>query len=84
MSDDFYLEHDSLNQNQLYELSLEDPSSIASDSTLLKRNSPIRQSLQRKTSEQIQTVLMRGGIRGSLQTAKRTEENQANRNSFQG
>lgn len=64
--------------------SLEEPSSIVSDSTLLKRNSPIRQSLQRKTSEQIQTVLLRGGIRGSLQTAKRTDENQTNRNSFQG
>lgn len=64
--------------------SLEEPLSAVSDNTNLRRESPIRQSLQRKTSEQIQSVLMRGGIRGSLQAMKRTEEQQANRNSFQG
>ena len=63
--------------------SAEDRASVVSDNTLLQRNIPIRQSLQRKTSEQIQSVLMRGGVRGSLQPAKR-EENAANRNSFQG
>lgn len=64
--------------------SLEEPMSAVSDNTSLRRESPVRQSLQRKTSEQIQNVLMRGGVRGSLQTLKRTEEQQANRNSFQG
>lgn len=64
--------------------SLEEPMSAVSDNTNLRRESPIRHSLQRKTSEQIQNVLMRGGIRGSLQAMKRTEEQQANRNSFQG
>ena len=65
--------------------SLEEPNSVASDNTHLRRDSPIRHSLQKpKTSEQIQNVLMRGGIRGSLQAVKRTEEQQANRNSFQG
>lgn len=64
--------------------SVEEPISVASDNTHLKRESPVRQSLQKKTSEQIQNVLMRGGIRGSLQAVKRTEEQQANRNSFQG
>lgn len=64
--------------------SLEEPVSAISDNTNLRRDSPVRHSLQRKTSEQIQSVLMRGGIRGSLQAMKRTEEQQANRNSFQG
>lgn len=64
--------------------SLEEPSSVASDNTHLKRSSPVRQSFQKKTSEQIQQVLMRGGVRGSLQAVKRSEEQQANRNSFQG
>lgn len=64
--------------------SIEEPISAVSDNTHLRRSSPVRQSLQKKTSEQIQNVLMRGGIRGSLQAAKRTEEQQANRNSFQG
>jgi hypothetical protein len=65
--------------------SLEEPSSVVSDNTHLNRSSPARSSIQRKTSEQIQNVLMRGGVRGSLQqVSKRTEENQANRNSFQG
>lgn len=64
--------------------SLEEPNSVASDNTHLRRSSPVRGSLPKKTSEQIQNVLMRGGIRGSLQAAKRTEEQQANRNSFQG
>lgn len=65
--------------------SLEEPSSVVSDNTHLNRSSPARTSFQRKTSEQIQNVLMRGGVRGSLQqVSKRTEENQANRNSFQG
>lgn len=63
--------------------SLEEPSSVVSDNTHLRRASPVRQSLK-KTSEQIHNVLMRGGVRGSLQTVKRTEEQQANRNSFQG
>jgi hypothetical protein len=66
--------------------SLEEPTSVASDNTHLRRNSPVRQSFQRKTSEQIQNVLLRGGMRGSMQQQanKRTEEQQANRNSFQG
>lgn len=64
--------------------SLEEPKSVVSDNTHLRRSSPIRHSLQKKTSEQIQNVLMRGGIRGSLQAVKKTEEQQANRNSFQG
>lgn len=64
--------------------SIEEPVSVASDSTTLRRESPVRQSFPKKTSEQIANVLMRGGIRGSLQAAKRTDEQQANRNSFQG
>lgn len=64
--------------------SLEEPNSVLSDNTHLRRSSPVHQSLQKKTSEQIQNVLMRGGIRGSLQAVKRTEEQQVNRNSFQG
>lgn len=64
--------------------SLEEPTSVASDNTHLRRNSPVRQSFQRKTSEQIQQVLLRGGMRGSMQQQKRTDDQQANRNSFQG
>ena len=64
--------------------SLEEPVSVVSDTTGLHRDSPVRASFQKKTSEQIQNVLKRGGIRGSLQTVKRSEEQQANRNSFQG
>jgi hypothetical protein len=65
--------------------SIEEPVSAVSDNTHLRRASPVRQSFQtKKTSEAIQNVLMRGGIRGSLQAAKRSDEQQANRNSFQG
>lgn len=64
--------------------SLEEPASVASDNTHLRRTSPVRNSNKLKTSEQIQNVLMRGGLRSSMQANKRTEEQQANRNSFQG
>jgi hypothetical protein len=64
--------------------SLEEPNSVASDTSGLHRDSPVLVSTQKKTSEQIQNVLKRGGIRGSLQAVKRSEEQQANRNSFQG
>lgn len=66
--------------------SLEESNSIASENIHLRRDSPVTpvHSLLKKTSEQMQNVLMRGGVRGSLQTAKKTEEQQANRNSFQG
>lgn len=63
----------------------EEPTSVASDNTHLRRTSPVRHSFQRKTSEQIQNVLLRSGMRGSMQGNKRTDDQQpANRNSFQG
>lgn len=64
--------------------SLEEQVSAVSDNTNLRRDSQVRHSLQKKTSEQIHNVLMRGGIRASLQAVKKTEEQQANRNSFSG
>lgn len=61
----------------------EEPLSIASDTSLMNRGSPVRQSMtNRKTSEQISQVLMRGNMRGSQQSIKR--EDQTNRNSYQG
>jgi chromosome segregation ATPase len=64
--------------------SVEEPISTVSDNTNLHRDSPVRHSFQKKTSEQIQNVLKRGGIRASLQAVKKSEEQQANRNSFSG
>ncbi len=64
--------------------SFEDPSSVTSDNSLLRRTSPVRSSNKMKTSEQIQNVLMRGGLRSSMQTNKRTAEQKSKRNSFQG
>jgi hypothetical protein len=63
--------------------SLEEPTSVASDTTHLRRTSPVRNSNKLKTSEQIQNVLLRGGLRGSMQAQKRNEEAKANRNSLQ-
>lgn len=64
--------------------SIEEQVSAVSDNTILRRDSQARHSFQKKTSEQIQNVLLRGGIRASLQAIKRTDEHQANRNSFSG
>ncbi|KAL7033987.1 hypothetical protein ACKWTF_007807 [Chironomus riparius] len=62
----------------------EEPTSVASDSTHLRRNSPVRQSHTRKTSEQIHNVLMRGALRSSMQGSKITDDQTTNRNSYQG
>jgi hypothetical protein len=63
----------------------EEPTSVASDTTHLRRTSPVRHSFQRKTSEQIQNVLLRSSLgRGSMQGNKRTDAESTNRNSFQG
>nr|XP_029712484.1 daple-like protein [Aedes albopictus] len=65
--------------------SIEEPNSVASDTNLLQRNSVIRQSLQRKpNNEALNTSLLRGGIRSSLQASRRDEANQSHRNSFPG
>lgn len=65
--------------------SIEEPNSVASDTNLLQRNSVLRQSLQRKpNNEALNTSLLRGGIRSSLQTSRRDETTQAHRNSFPG
>jgi DNA-binding winged helix-turn-helix (wHTH) protein len=64
--------------------SVEEPNSVASDTTLLQRNSHLRQSLQRKPKDQLNQTLMRGGVRSSLQASRRDENHQNHRNSFQG
>ncbi|XP_053690749.1 girdin [Sabethes cyaneus] len=65
--------------------SIEEPNSVASDTNLLQRNSVSRQSLQRKpNNEALNTSLLRGGIRSSLQASRRDEATQAHRNSFPG
>lgn len=65
--------------------SIEEPNSVASDTNLLQRNSALRQSLQRKpNSEALNTSLLRGGVRSSLQSSRRDEVTQAHRNSFPG
>lgn len=65
--------------------SIEEPNSVASDTNLLQRNSAKRQSLQRKpNNEALNTSLLRGGIRSSLQASRRDDANQSHRNSFPG
>ncbi|XP_058826174.1 protein Daple-like [Topomyia yanbarensis] len=65
--------------------SIEEPNSVASDTNLLQRNAVLRQSLQRKpNNEALNTSLLRGGIRSSLQASRRDETTQAHRNSFPG
>lgn len=61
--------------------SIEEPMSTESDTHLLKRNSHIRQSLQRDLMD---NTLTRGGIRSSLQSQKRTDLNSSRRNSVHG
>lgn len=62
--------------------SIEEPNSVASDTTLLQRNSHLRQSLQRKPSEPFESTLTRGGARSSLQTSRRDDLNKSHRNSL--
>ncbi|XP_055544573.1 girdin [Wyeomyia smithii] len=65
--------------------SIEEPNSVASDTNLLQRNSALRQSLQRKpNNEALNTSLLRGGIRSSLQSSRKDDVTQAHRNSFPG
>ncbi|XP_055597372.1 girdin [Uranotaenia lowii] len=65
--------------------SMEEPNSVASDTNLLQRNSVTRQSLQRKpNNDALNSSLLRGGIRSSLQTSRREEVNPSHRNSFPG
>ncbi|CAD7003608.1 unnamed protein product [Ceratitis capitata] len=61
--------------------STEAPISIASDTHLLQRNLPMRQSLQRDLMD---NTLSRGGVRSSLQAQKRTDLNSSRRNSVHG
>ncbi|XP_053956841.1 girdin isoform X2 [Anastrepha ludens] len=61
--------------------SFEEPMSIASDTHLLQRNMPMRQSLQRDLMD---NTLSRGDIRSSLQAQKRTDLNNSRRNSVHG
>ncbi|XP_017463142.1 PREDICTED: uncharacterized protein LOC108356550 isoform X2 [Rhagoletis zephyria] len=61
--------------------SAEEPMSITSDTHLLQRNMPMRQSLQR---ELMDNTLSRGGVRSSLQAQKRTDLNNSRRNSVHG
>ncbi|KAH8301090.1 hypothetical protein KR018_001331 [Drosophila ironensis] len=60
----------------------EEPLSIASDTHLLQRNIPLRQSLQRDV---LDNPIQRGGpVRSSLQALKRTDLNNSRRNSVHG
>ncbi|KAH8264988.1 hypothetical protein KR038_011417 [Drosophila bunnanda] len=60
----------------------EEPISIASDTHLLQRNIPLRQSLQR---DLLDNSIQRGGaVRSSLQAQKRTDLNNSRRNSVHG
>ncbi|XP_033241059.1 girdin isoform X2 [Drosophila pseudoobscura] len=60
----------------------EEPLSIASDTHLLQRNIPLRQSLQR---DLLDNSIQRGGaVRSSLQAQKRTDLNNSRRNSVHG
>ncbi|XP_016966294.1 girdin isoform X2 [Drosophila biarmipes] len=60
----------------------EEPLSIASDTHLLQRNVPLRQSLQR---DLLDSSIQRGGaVRSSLQAQKRTDLNNSRRNSVHG
>ncbi|XP_037719108.1 girdin isoform X2 [Drosophila subpulchrella] len=60
----------------------EEPLSIASDTHLLQRNVPLRQSLQR---DLLDNSIQRGGaVRSSLQAQKRTDLNNSRRNSVHG
>ncbi|KAH8339783.1 hypothetical protein KR074_006977 [Drosophila pseudoananassae] len=60
----------------------EEPLSIASDTHLLQRNVPLRQSLQRDV---LDNSIQRGGpVRSSLQALKRTDLNNSRRNSVHG
>ncbi|XP_030385520.1 girdin isoform X2 [Scaptodrosophila lebanonensis] len=61
----------------------EEPLSIASDTHLLQRNVPLRQSLQRDMF--LDNPITRGGtVRSSLQAQKRTDLNNSRRNSVHG
>ncbi|KAL7734079.1 hypothetical protein ACLKA6_011763 [Drosophila palustris] len=60
----------------------EEPLSIASDTHLLQRNIPLRQSLQR---DLLDSSIQRGGtVRSSLQAQKRTDLSNSRRNSVHG
>ncbi|XP_060653990.1 protein Daple isoform X2 [Drosophila nasuta] len=60
----------------------EEPLSIASDTHLLQRNMPLRQSLQR---DLLDSSIQRGGtVRSSLQAQKRTDLSNSRRNSVHG
>ncbi|SPP76206.1 girdin isoform X1 [Drosophila guanche] len=60
----------------------EEPLSVASDTHLLQRNMPLRQSLQR---DLLDNSIQRGGaVRSSLQAQKRTDLNNSRRNSVHG
>ncbi|KAL9904081.1 protein girdin isoform 1-T1 [Glossina fuscipes fuscipes] len=62
--------------------STEEPISISSDTHLLQRNIPIRQSLQRNT---LDNSISRGGtLRSSLQTQRLTDLGNSRRNSIHG
>ncbi|XP_043071356.1 girdin isoform X3 [Drosophila grimshawi] len=62
--------------------STEEPLSIASDTHLLQRNMPLRQSLQR---DLLDSSIQRGGtVRSSLQAQKRTDLSNSRRNSVHG
>ncbi|XP_055377094.1 girdin isoform X2 [Condylostylus longicornis] len=64
--------------------STEEQNSIASDTHLIQRNAPMRQSLQRITNETVETAILRGGIRSSLQSHKRSDLSNTRRNSVHG
>ncbi|XP_055911264.1 girdin isoform X1 [Eupeodes corollae] len=64
--------------------SIEEPSSIVSDTPLLQRNVAMRQSLQRKPSDLMDSSITRGGFRSSLQSQKRSDLSSSRRNSVHG
>ncbi|XP_037940477.1 girdin-like [Teleopsis dalmanni] len=63
--------------------STEEPMSIVSDTHLLQRNIPMRQSLQRDANKD-NTIVRGGVVRSSLQAQKRTDLNNSRRNSVHG